>query len=327
MSEYYWASQYRGLRETMNTPIESFRLIVFRVVAERLSFTQAADVLHLTQPAVTSQIKALETELGLRLLERAAGGVHLTPAGEHLYRFAIEMGERARQTWRELGALSGEQLGNLSLGASTTIAQYLLPRLLSQFLHLHPRVDITVVGANTAQIVGYLLGRRIQLGLIEGPPGRNDIKTEKFVDDEIVMIVAAGHPFASGSGAPDVDHLRHEPWLVREPGSGTRRVVEEALRKVGLGPRDIRIAMELDSTEAIKSAVEAGLGIGFVSRWALRPAESPSIRAIRIQGLEIKRELRFIYPQGPEPEGPAYEFLRLARQFRSQYSAPPPQRA
>lgn len=309
------------------TPIESFRLTVFRIVAERLSFTQAADVLHLTQPAVTSQVKALETELGLRLFERATGGVRLTPAGERLYRFAVETGDHARQTLREIGSLSGEQLGNLPLGASTTIAQYLLPRLLLQFLQLHPRVDVSVVGANTAQIVANLLARQIQLGLIEGPPGRSDMKVERFVDDEIVMIVAADHPFASASGLPDVDHLRHEPLLVREPGSGTRRVVEEALREAGLGPRETRIVMELDSTEAIKSAVEAGLGIGFVSRWALRTAESPSIRVIRVQGLEIKRELRFIYPHGPEPEGPARAFLRIARQFRSQYSVPPSQRA
>jgi len=303
------------------TPIESFRLTVFRIVAERLNFTQAADVLHLTQPAVTSQVKALETELGLRLFDRAAGGVHLTPAGERLHRFAVETGERARQTLGELGALSGEQLGNLALGASTTIAQYLLPRLLVQFLQLHPRVDISVVGANTAQIVASLMERRIQFGLIEGPPGRADIKVERFLEDEIVMIVPASHPFASAAGLADVDHLRHEPLLVREPGSGTRKVVEEALRRAGLGPRETRIVMELDSTEAIKSAVEAGLGIGFVSRWALRSAESPTIRAVRVHGLEIRRELQFIYPHGPEPEGPAQEFLRIARQFRSPYLA------
>lgn len=307
----------------MTTPIENFRLTVFRVVAERLSFTQAADALHLTQPAVTSQVKALEGELGLRLFERAAGGVRLTAAGERLYRFAVETSEQARQTWRELGSVSGAQLGDLSLGASTTIAQYLLPRLLSQFHRLHPRVEISVVGANTAHIVARLLARQVQVGLIEGPPGRSDIKVEKFVDDEIVMIVAVDHSLAGEGFLPDVDRLRREPLLVREPGSGTRRVVEEALRKAGVGPREIRVVMELDSTEAIKSAVEAGLGVGFVSRWALRAAESPSIRVIRIDGVEIKRKFQFIYPHGPEPEGPANEFLRIARQFRNQYSAPP----
>jgi len=308
----------------MNTPIESFRLAVFRVVAERLNFTQAADVLHLTQPAVTSQVKALEQELGLRLFERIGGGVRLTPAGERLCAFAVEANTRAQQALRELGALSGEQLGRLCLGASTTIAQYLLPRLLAQFLKVHSRIDLSVVSANTAQIVDRLLARTIQIGLIEGPPGTSEIKVETFVEDEIVVIVGAEHPFAARADQPPaVSELADEPLLVREPGSGTRRVVENALRKAGLGPRDTRIIMELDSTEAIKSGVESGLGVGFVSRWALRAAELPAVRAVKIQGLEIKRSFEFIYPHGPLPEEPALGFLSFARQFKKQFTLPP----
>lgn len=308
----------------MNTAIESFRLAVFRSVAEKLSFTQAAGVLHLTQPAVTSQVKALEQELGLRLFERIGGGVRLTPAGERLYAFAVDTHNRAEQALREIGALSGEQLGRLSLGASTTIAQYLLPHLLAQFVQLHPRIDLSVVGANTAKIVEQLLARTIQIGLIEGPPGTSEIKVETFVEDEIVAIVSAEHAFAArGDQPPSVTDLADEPLLVREPGSGTRHVVEDALRKAGLGPRETHIVMELDSTEAIKSGVEAGLGVGFVSRWALRGNEAPALRVIPIRRLEIKRSFLFIYPHGPLPEGPAGAFLNFARQYKKQFELPP----
>jgi DNA-binding transcriptional LysR family regulator len=308
----------------MNTAIESFRLTVFRVVAERLSFTRAADMLHLTQPAVTSQIKALEEALGFRLFERTGGGVKLTPAGERLYAFAVDTNIRAQQALREIGILGGEQMGRFCLGASTTIAQYLLPGLLAQFLKLHPRIDLSVVSANTSDIVQQLLGRTIQIGLIEGPPGTSEIKVETFVEDEIVVIVNADHPFlARQDRPPTIGELSNEPLLFRESGSGTRRVVENALRKAGMGPRDIRIVMELDSTEAIKSGVEAGLGIGFVSRWALRATESRFFCVVPIRGLEIKRKFQFIYPHGPAPEEPVNGFLRFAREFRNQYTLPP----
>ena len=151
-----------------------------------------------------------------------------------------------------------------------------------------------------------MLGRNIDIGLIEGPPGTSEVRLEPFVQDEIVVVVAAEHPFAARVGAARLGsgltlaELAAEPLLLRESGSGTRRVVEDALRKAGVALRGLRVVMELDSTEAIKSGVEAGLGVGFVSRWALR----------------------HICPHGPEPEGPAGAFLRFARQFREEYSAP-----
>ncbi len=307
----------------MPTSIESFRLAVFRVVAERLNFTQAAELLHVSQPAVTSHVKALEQELGARLFERAAGAVRLTPAGERLQIYALEVNRLAQQALRDIGSLNGEERGRLRLGASTTIAQYLLPRLLGEFVQLHPRVDLSVVSANTAQIVARLLAGESDLGLIEGPAGSNDVKVDKFVDDEIAVIVPASHPFAAlpPPGASLAD-LAEEPLLMREPGSGTRRVVENALRDVGIATRDLRIVMELDSTEAIKSGVEAGLGVGFVSRWALRDPQTRSVRTVRVAGLTIKRSFQFVYPQGPDPEGTAGAFLVVARQFRGQFRTP-----
>jgi DNA-binding transcriptional LysR family regulator len=298
----------------MHTALESFRLTVFRIVAERQSFTSAAEVLHISQPAVTAQIKALEESVGTRLFERTNLGARLTRAGERLYTYARDVDELTQAALRDIGTLNGEERGRLSLGASTTIAQYLLPRLLAGFLAVHPRLDLSVQSANTEQIVAQVLSRKMDLGLIEGPPGSSDVHLENFTDDEIVLIVPTAHPFATT--APTLADLATEPLLLRETGSGTRRVVEDALRKAGLSLRALRIVMELDSTEAIKSGVEAGLGIAFVSRWALRHSPSQNLRVIPVDGLSITRAFQFIYPHGPEPEGPAGAFLRYARQSR-----------
>ncbi|HWB83805.1 MAG TPA: LysR family transcriptional regulator [Bryobacteraceae bacterium] len=308
----------------MTSSIESFRLAVFRTVAECLSFTQAAERLHLSQPAVTSHIKVIEEELAVRLFERSSGGIRLTPAGERLFTFALEAQRLAQQALASIGALTGECLGRLRVGASTTIAQYVLPGLLAEFRQLHSRVDLSVVSANTADIVAEMLARRIDLGLIEGPAGATDVKVETFVPDEIVVIAGESHVFAAGECDTLLpEDLTAEPLLLRERGSGTRRVVEDALREAGVDLRLLCIVMELDSTEAIKSGAEAGLGVGFVSRWALRSERASRLRIIPVRGLKIIREFQFIYPLGPEPAGAAGAFLRLARQYRQPYSTLP----
>src|ERR1700733_10357007 len=150
-----------------------------------------------------------------------------------------------QQALRSIGVLTGEQLGRLRLGASTTIAQYVLPSLLARFVHLHPRVDLSVISANTADVVGEMLASRIDLGLIEGPPGASDVKVEAFVPDEIVVIAAESHVFSDREGHREIapEELAGKPLLLRERGSGTRRVVEDALRKVGIDPRILRIVM------------------------------------------------------------------------------------
>jgi DNA-binding transcriptional LysR family regulator len=149
------------------------------------------------------------------------------------------------------------------------------------------------------------------VAFIEGPPHRADLKTERFVDDEIVPVASPGHPMVRAA-----EELQRLPLILRERGSGTRNVVELTLKKAGLRISRLRIAMELDSSEAIKSAVEAGLGIGFVSRWALRnELQLATLKVLKIPGLRIARRFNFLYPQGPEPSGPAGVFLRYARDY------------
>jgi LysR family transcriptional regulator, transcriptional activator of the cysJI operon len=292
--------------------LESAHLKTFRVVAEQLSFTHAAERLFLTQPAVTLQIKALEEELGLRLFDRTGQRIALTPAGQLLRKYAVRLSDVCAEAEQAMSALRGEIGGRVTLGASTTIAQYLLPRLAGEFLAENPDVELSMFTSNTAGVVSALLENRIALGLIEGPSGRTDFKTEPFLEDEIVLVAPPSHEWVD-AGTPISPHaLTQVPLLVREHGSGTRQVVEEALAKAKVLKKKLHVVMELDSTEAIKSAVAAGLGVGFVSRWALAGAQT-FLRVIPIHGLRIYRHFQFVYPQGPEPGGAAGAFLRFAR--------------
>ena len=283
--------------------MENFRLKVFRSVCEHLSFRRAGEELHLSQPAVTQQIKALEEELGARLLDRTGGRVVLTPAGRLLKQRAGEMAALAARTQEELASLNGEHSGTLSAGASTSIAQYVLPRMLGAFQKAHPQVKLQIRSGNTEEVVEWLIEGRIAIGLIEGPALRKDVRTEPFMEDELVLLFPANHPW-SRSGELSIDDLRGAPFLLRERGSGTRRVLEAALEKAGLKARELEVVMELDSSEAIISSVESGLGIGFVTRAAVLPRlPLGRIATARIRGLRISRNFSFVYPAGPKPEG------------------------
>src|SRR5450756_742909 len=209
--------------------LENFRLHVFRAVARQMSFRKAAEVLHLSQPAVSQQIHALEEELGQRLFDRAAGESHgtqiaLTQAGRVLLPFA----DQAADTMAEAHpALNHEVSGALKLGASTTVAQYLLPRILGAFLRQHPHVRLSLISGNTEHIAEAVTEQQLALGIIEGPAMRRGLKTERFVPDEMVLIVSPQHPWALQSKSPkakiNAKDLLTVPLLMRERGSGYRR--------------------------------------------------------------------------------------------------------
>lgn len=289
--------------------LENFRLKVFRTVADHLNFRKAAEHLFLTQPAVTLQIKALEDDLGIRLFDRAANRVSLTPQGSLLLVYAKKIAALVSQAEQELGSEDGEVSGELSLGVSTTIAQYVLPRLLGAFLDEHPRVQFSLQSGNTDEIVHLLLDNKLSLGLIEGPARDRGIHTEPFMQDELVLIL----PRAFASDRMSHDQLLASNLLMREQGSGSRRVVEFALEHVGLKLKSFRHVMDLDSTEAIKSAVEVGLGVGFVSRWAIsKELELGALKVVDVSGLKIARHFSLISRTGPEPQGPAAAFRTFA---------------
>jgi DNA-binding transcriptional LysR family regulator len=293
--------------------LENFRLKVFRAVAQQLSFRRAAEALYLTQPAVTLQVKTLEEELGLKLFERSSTGVSLTEAGKLLLQDAEQLHLLALQAENRLAALKGQATGELVLGASTTIAQYVLPPLLAEFSRRYPGIQLQVFSQNTEHVAEGMANGRFGLGLIEGPPLRRDVKVGPWFNDELLLVVPSSHEWAGLTTIP-VEKIVGAPLVMREHGSGTRRVIEHGLHEAGIRLGSLRIVMELDSTEAILSCIEAGLGVGFVSEWGLaRRTRDHSLVTLRLDGHLIRRSFSLVCPQGPELQRPAATMLHFLK--------------
>ena len=304
--------------------LENYRVQVFRAVAEQASFRRAAEQLHISQPSVSQHVQLLEEELGLRLLDRGASGIRLTPGGEVMLRFANQSSRLSQQAIAQLAALEGAAGGALKLAASMTVAQYVLPRILGPFLKQNPRVELNVKTGNTSQVTAWVAEGEADLGLIEGPPTRREVLVEHFLDDRMELIVPRNHPWARVTAQPvPLAALATCPMLTREEGSGSRRVIEDALAHAGLRSNQLQILMELDSTEAIVSGVEAGLGIGFVSELAIqKELRLKTLACVPVAGLEIRRAFSLIRQAGPLAAGPlaAFRSFALGRAGRTQKS-------
>jgi DNA-binding transcriptional LysR family regulator len=282
--------------------MENFRLKVFRTVATHLNFSRAAEELLLTQPAVTQQIKALEDEFGAPLFDRTGGRIALTSAGRALWPYVEKLKALSDEAHSVVANVSGKPGGQLTLGASQTISHYLLPNLIAGFLRQSSRVATIVISGNTDAVLDALAEHKTQLALVEGPALRKDIHVEPFMEDYLVLVVPADHEWANQE--LDLEKLKEASLLLREFGSGSRRVVENALIQAGLKRKDLKTRMELDSTEALLSAVEAGLGVTFVSRWAVRnQLKLGTLKLARVRGVTFSRMFSIAYPAGPEPTG------------------------
>lgn len=261
-------------------------LRVFAAVADHRGFTRAAESLRLSQPAVSKAVRILEREVGTPLFERGVGGVRLTEAGDALHARARELFSVERSAEEELRALRGLEGGTLRVGASTTIATYLLPALLGDFRARHPGVHLRVTTANTRAIARRLLQRRLDVALVEGPVAHARIDVRPWRDDELVLLAGATHPFAD-RGSVTAHELTGQPFVSRERGSGTRRVAVAALRRVGVVPD---WTLTLGSTEGVKQAAAAGLGLALVSELAAADLVALGrLRRIGVHGLQIRR--------------------------------------
>ena len=283
---------------------------VFRAVARELNFRRAAEHLRISQPAVTQGIRVLEDELGVRLFDRSGGRVRLTEGGTALLGFAEQQRVAAAEAIAELAEIAGGRPGDLRVGASQTIGQYLLPELLARFLVRHPAMRMQGMSGNTDQVLDALIESRIDLALVEGPGLRPELHGEPFMEDHMVLVVPPGHRWAAQQVEPT--QLRGENFVIRELGSGSRRVIEAALSSVGIRARDLPVRLTLDSTEGLLSAVEAGLGVAFVSRWAVRNQLTlGTLKLARVRGLRVARVFSLVYRSGPEPRGSAGAFRRF----------------
>lgn len=294
--------------------IENFKLKVFRVVADSLNFRRAAEELHLTQPAITSQIKTLEESLGIALFDRLGRDINLTAAGTTLLEYVRQIEAISNEAIAALAPFGGQEGVELSIGASHTIAVYLLPKLLSELLREWPKLRIHVMGGSTNEVLQALTSHRIGAGLIEAPAFRPDLKIEVFDEDELTLIVPPDHRWARKPVLKAAE-LVQEPILLREVGSGMRRFVEEYLEQNGVLRQQLRTTVDMNSTEGIISAVEAGLGVGFVPCLALEKAlKIGSVKAIQLDKGPIRRELSIVLLNGPEIKGPLSQLLEHLRE-------------
>jgi len=269
-------------------------LELFKVVAEKKSFSHASEILHISQPAISQQIQLLEDELSVKLFNRTTRKVSLTEEGKLLYNYAIQICSLFVDAEKSLSDFSGVVKGNLAIGASQTIGEYFLPKFIGSFKELYPLVQITIAIFNTQHIIKSVYDQTLDLGLVEGSIGHEGLTVKPFLDDELLVIVNPTHPLAIQKSVT-FDQLSLFPFVLREKGSGTRQIMEDALTKAGWDMESLSVIMELGSTEAIKSAVEANLGISILSEKTVqKELQFKILKALNIEGLKIMRKFYVI---------------------------------
>ncbi len=268
---------------------------VFITVADKKNFSKAAKALSLTQPAVSFQIQTLEQYYQTMLFDRVNRHVKLTAAGELLLDYAVHMNNLQAELERNMQQLTGHVKGELLIGASTTIGEYILPYVVGSFKQDYPDVNVTIQIMNTKDIGNAVGNKSFDLGIIEGPLDLTDtMETHKFLEDELVLAMPADHPLAA-KGAITLEELKSLPYITREPGSGSRLIFEQALIDADFDIEDLNIVMELGSTTSIKSAIMGGLGISTISKWAIQDlVKTGKVVALNIEGLTLTRNFNII---------------------------------
>ena len=276
------------------------RLQVFHAVARLLSFTKAAEVLHMTQPAVTFQIRQLEEQFDTRLFDRAHNRVSLTEAGHVTFEYAEVIFEKYSEMENAVHEITGNISGSLTLGASITISENMLPSLLGDFNQKNPEVLLRLRVSNTEGIVSMVENNVIDLGIVEGPVTNKNLLVEVCRKDDLVTVVSADHALANEKTI-NVKKVLNYPFICREEGSGMREVIVEYLKSQGLGKHALKACLELGSPEAVKGAIEAGMGISILS--------SVSVSK------EIKLGMLKTIPLDP-PLSREFSFVRQRQKFR-----------
>ncbi|AGA91355.1 transcriptional regulator [Thioflavicoccus mobilis 8321] len=290
------------------------RLQVFHTVARLLSFTKAAETLHMTQPAVTFQIRQLEEQFNTRLFDRTHNRISLTEAGERVFVYADRIFELYQEMGRAVSELTGEISGALTIGASTTIAEYMLPTLLGDFKDQYADVTIHLKVANSEGIVSMVENNTIDLGVVESPVGNRNLVVEVCKHDRLVAIAPPGHPLAAQPRVTFAQLLEH-PFICREEGSGTREVISAELHRLDGGGAALKIAMELGSPEAVKGAVEAGMGVSVVSRTTIQKELRLGTLVVIDLDPPLERPFSFIHQKQKFRSRVMDELLRFARAY------------
>ena len=289
-----------------------FRLQVFNAVAKRLNFTKAAEELFITQPAVTKHIHEIENHFKVKLFERNGTKIKLTPAGETLLQHTDQLFALYRNLEFELNTFTQSHTGKLRIGASTTVAQYVLPPVLAAFHKKFKDIKVTLTINNTEQIEQALQNKNIDLGIIEGQSKNNLFKYTEFVKDELVLVADINHPLAKKELIKP-EELIKIPLLLREPGSGTLEVVAHALKPFGIKISQLQNEMQLGSTESMKLYLLNSDAMAFLSIHSiLKELQNKECCIIDVKGLNIERHFYFIQQHGEAKALPDL-FMKFAR--------------
>lgn len=271
------------------------QLHIFFTVAEKGSFSAAAQSLHMTQPAVTMQIQSLEEYFGTKLFHRSTKKVELSDAGKTLLPYARKSIELIKDTDTAMSKFTHMLEDRLHLGASLTFGEYILPRILGPFSKEYPNIHVSMKVINTSQIVEDLLSHNLTFGLVEAPVNHPDMRSEAVLADELMLILPDGHPLLKWEEVPLDEALKY-PYILRERGSGTRQVMEEQLQSQGISSGRMNIVMELGSTGAVKSAVESELGLSILSPTSVKhEVKLGVLHTRRLAGIRFTRQFYSIY--------------------------------
>jgi DNA-binding transcriptional LysR family regulator len=294
--------------------MDTRQLAAFCAVVERRSFSQAAEQLGVTQPAVSLQVRALEKRLGAQLLDRSGRRVEPTEAGARLYRGAQRLLALEQQVLDEVAAEGdGDLSGALSMGASTGPAAVVVPRLLGEFQRAHPAVRVALEVHDTRMVVELVAERRLELGIVGAAPRHRAVRFEPFAYDEVVLVCPPRHRFAGR--IIDVHELTSESLVVMQEGAGVRRIVEDELRRLGVRLRDIDPRLELGLQESVRSAVLAGYGVTFISRAAVESdLASGALAEARVEGMDGRREISLVRSAARVQTRVADTFVEFARE-------------
>lgn len=297
--------------------MSNFRLKVFHSVAIHLNFTQAAEELYISQPAVSKNIRELEAELNICLFDRIKGKVFLTEAGEELFKYTREILQLEENLQFKLSKFRDQLKGHIKLGASTTIGQYVLPAVLAEFHKLYPDIHISLINDNTQKIEKLLTLKEIDLGLVEGISQNSQLKYIPFIKDEIVVVTHTSRSIAS-LDEMTIDELQTAPIVLREQGSGSLDVIIEKLKAKGIRFQDLNIVMHLGSTESIKTYIAHSDTLGIISIHAINKELSRGeYKIIDVMDFSMERMFSFVHLHGQQ-RGLVGLFITFAQKYYNQ---------
>jgi len=294
--------------------MDTRQLAAFCAVVERKSFSQAAERLGVTQPAVSLQIRSLEERVGQQLLDRSGRRVEPTEAGRQLYRGAQRLLALERQLLEDVaGEAEGPLRGQLAIGASTGPGGTVVSVLLCEFAEANPEVTVELSIFDTQRVVDLVAARELELGIVGATPRNRAVVYEPFFHDEVVLVCPPKHRFAGKTIT--IEQLRKEPLIVMQEGAGVRQVIEDELRQAGTPLRELGVRLELGLQESVKSAVEAGYGVTFISKTAVEPElAAGALAAARVKGLEPSREISLVRASGRVSTRVADAFVAFAQE-------------